>query len=635
MAKVFTITEGLENMGALKTGGQGSVYKGRRIGQIITAVKLLPTPIHSEDPHDKNYRDFQNEVSKLKKVNEEPNPNVVKMLHFGITETGSFPFIEMEFIEGPDLEELLQPPHDPVFTIKEAIKLADQLSNALAHCHSRDVKHGDIKSNNVKFNKNTGNYVLLDFGLAALSDEQRRTSLRHAGAVEFMAPEQNEGHLLFQSDVYSFGVILFELLAGIVPFPLGDKGESARNLIMLAHKETPPPDIIELRKQHIPEEWSEIKRTRESQIPQWLLTTVYRCLQKNPKDRFLNGMDLHEYIVLNSTLPVNNETIIGSDKLSVLKQQNRQLVKEKEKLEKAILRYEQEAKKKDLELNQLKSKIYGLNNNYPPKKKSSSAFLIAGFITLLIFSLMIYTVVKDSRQKKPQQTTETKPVQKPSVVAQYRVVADRAYFYTNPGDPTHRAAFLEKTDLVKSYNETADFIYTEYTNSMGQTSKGWLQRSDLMPASEWTRREQQRRQSPEELYKDQLKKANDLVVNFQIPEALAIYKPMVDKEVPEAMYQYGNLALQDQNPDIDCTTAYNLVSRAADKGYLPAKTTLGYLYLFADNTEVLQSGKYTRCSFTQDSQKGVELLKESAAAGDETAKKMLQQFNQTMPPVNQ
>ena len=41
MAKVFTITEGLENMGALKTGGQGSVYKARRIGEIITAVPLL------------------------------------------------------------------------------------------------------------------------------------------------------------------------------------------------------------------------------------------------------------------------------------------------------------------------------------------------------------------------------------------------------------------------------------------------------------------------------------------------------------------------------------------------------------------------------------------------------------------
>ncbi len=198
MAKVFTIAEGLENMGALKTGGQGSVYKGRRVGEIITAVKLLPTPIYSESAADKNFIDFQNEVQKLKKVNEFPNPNVVKILNSGISESGSFPFIEMEFIEGPDLEDLLKPPHDPVFSIKETIKISEQLSNALAHCHKVEVKHGDIKSNNVKFNIHTGNYVLLDFGLAVMSDEQRRTSLRHAGAIEFMAPEQNEAPCFFK-----------------------------------------------------------------------------------------------------------------------------------------------------------------------------------------------------------------------------------------------------------------------------------------------------------------------------------------------------------------------------------------------------------------------------------------------------
>ncbi len=60
MARIFTITEGLENMGALKTGGQGSVYKGRRIGPIVTAVKLLPTPIHSESEDDKHFKDFRN-----------------------------------------------------------------------------------------------------------------------------------------------------------------------------------------------------------------------------------------------------------------------------------------------------------------------------------------------------------------------------------------------------------------------------------------------------------------------------------------------------------------------------------------------------------------------------------------------
>src|SRR5450432_1994128 len=229
MARIFTITEGVENMGALKTGGQGSVYKGKRIGEIITAIKILPTPIYSESRDDKNFVSFLNEVQKLKKVNEDANPNVVSILSSGITDSGNFPFIEMEYIEGPDLEELLKSPHDIIFTIQESLKVAAQLSNALAHCHRVDVKHGDIKSNNVKFNNHTGNYILLDFGLSVMSDEQRRTSLRQAGAIEFMAPEQHEGQLLFETEVYSFGVILFELLSGTVPFSLKDNGESARN----------------------------------------------------------------------------------------------------------------------------------------------------------------------------------------------------------------------------------------------------------------------------------------------------------------------------------------------------------------------------------------------------------------------
>jgi len=301
MAKVFTITEGLENMGALRTGGQGSVYKGRRIGEIYTAVKLLPTPVLTENAEDKNFRNFQNEVVKLKKVNEQPNPNVVKILNSGITESGSFPFIEMEFIEGPDVEELLKAPHDPVFTIRETIKVADQLANALAHCHKVSVKHGDIKSNNVKFNIHTGNYILLDFGMSVMSDELRRTSLRHAGAIEFMAPEQNEGQMFFQTDIYSYGILLYELLAGRVPFPLKDNGETNRNAVMLAHLEALVPDLLSLRRQHMPQNWSEDKKEYELQVPQWLLNVISRCLEKRPEDRFANGMALYENIVYNST----------------------------------------------------------------------------------------------------------------------------------------------------------------------------------------------------------------------------------------------------------------------------------------------------------------------------------------------
>jgi len=300
MSKVFTITEGLENMGALRTGGQGSVYKGRRMGPIISAVKLLPTPIHTEDKNDKNFKSFQNEVDKLKKVNEVPNPNVVKILNSGLTESGSFPYIEMEFIEGPDLEELLKAPHDGIFTLKETIKLADHLANALAHCHQVGVKHGDIKSNNVKYNIHSGNYVLLDFGLAIMSDEQRRTSIRHAGAIEFMAPEQNTGSMLFQTDVYSYGIILYELLAGQVPFPLHDSGETSRNAVMVAHMESPVPDLMELRKKNLPDAWTKAKREQELRVPSWLLQLIAKCLEKDPENRYANGMVLQDALVAGS-----------------------------------------------------------------------------------------------------------------------------------------------------------------------------------------------------------------------------------------------------------------------------------------------------------------------------------------------
>jgi len=309
MSKIFTIAEGLENLGALRTGGQGSVYKGRRIGPIFSAVKLLPTPIFAENTKDRNYRNFLNEVEKLKKVNEVPNPNVVKILNSGITESGSFPFIEMEFIEGPDLEELLKSPNDKVFTLKEIIKVADQLAGALAHCHNVGVKHGDIKSNNVKFNINSGNYVLLDFGLSVMSDEERRSSMRHAGAIEFMAPEQNEGKMLFQTDIYSYGVILFELLAGQVPFPLADSGETARNAVMVAHMESPVPDLLKLREQNLPDSWNDETRKREMHVPSWLLSLIARCLEKKYQNRYNDGMALRDAIIENSIADIRADKI--------------------------------------------------------------------------------------------------------------------------------------------------------------------------------------------------------------------------------------------------------------------------------------------------------------------------------------
>ncbi|SKB32785.1 serine/threonine-protein kinase [Daejeonella lutea] len=537
MGKVFTITEGLENMGAIRTGGQGSVYKGRRLGEIISAVKLLPTPIHTEDKKDKNYRDFSNEVEKLKKVNEVPNPNVVKILSSGLTESGSFPFIEMEFIEGPDLEELLKAPNDPIFSIHELVKLANQLSNALAHCHKVGVKHGDIKSNNVKFNAFTGNYVLLDFGLAIMSDEERRTSLRRAGAIEFMAPEQSEGQMLFESDVYSFGVILYELLAGRVPFPLNDKGETARNKVMLSHMEAPVPDPLELRRRHIPKTWSPEKAESEMRVPVWVLAIIKRCLEKESESRFKNGVELHEAVVKGFTADLGNS--------EVAVKRSSQLEKENNELRDRLL---------ILEGREISQEPVAPVAYTDPDKISLSKPLFYGLL-LLLFGLIAYTAYSfynseptedrvksiypvdsvsvdstelnsdpeikanddlDKRirssidsveraEAKKQDTTTNEPVEpvvtepepeqnnEPVPVPtenepepsqrppKYTLSVTKAYFHDSPNESSRREAFLVKWNNAEltALDDKNGFIYVVFFNIQGQVTKGWLRKRDL------------------------------------------------------------------------------------------------------------------------------------------------------------
>jgi eukaryotic-like serine/threonine-protein kinase len=543
MGKVFIITEGLENMGAMRTGGQGSVYKGRRVGEIITAVKLLPTPIYTESKKDKNFRDFQNEVEKLKKVNENPNPNVVKIMSSGITDSGSFPFIEMEFIEGPDLEELLKPPHDPIFSIREVIKVAEQLANALAHCHKVGVRHGDIKSNNVKFNAHTGNYVLLDFGLAIMSDEQRRSSLRNAGAIEFMAPEQNAGKMLCQTDVYSYGIIIYELLAGTVPFPLEDNGETARNNVMVSHMETPVPDVMELRRKHLPESWSEEKKKSEMDVPEWLLGIINKCLEKKPSDRFKDGVELQEALAYRSAQAEKDDEEIES--IAELESENK-------RLNNLLLQYqraaEKEKKRGSASSNGSNGSVVNVSrpifflmiflmvslavfSSYSLLNKKSdynSQNVSSGSDSLIADSNRLVNDTKDQANTQkwvketdtvnhemkdtanadidinktsiPKSDKETitdtfefkaKPDQVPKIETpepvssskKYTVAAPIAYFYSQPFEGSRKESYLSSYNNAEltAVDDRNGFIYVVFFNSSQEITRGWLRKKDLRP----------------------------------------------------------------------------------------------------------------------------------------------------------
>ena len=541
MAKIFTIAEGLENLGAVKSGGQGSVYKARKTGEIITAIKILPTPIASENEDDKHFISFRNEVQKLKRVNEVPNPNVVSIIASGITSSGNLPFIEMEYIEGPDLGELLQPPYDPVFTVKGTIKVADHLANALAHCHRASIKHGDIKSNNIKFNEHTGNYVLLDFGLSVMSDEQRRTSIRYAGAIEFMAPEQSTGETLTETDVYSFGIVLFELLTGTVPFPLTNKGEMARNAVMLSHMEKLPPDIITLRSNALPGSWSPDKQQREMQIPVWLLSMIYKCLEKDPAKRFKDGSELQEFIQRGTIADERKKGIDVAVQIPVKpKDDESALKREILLLQTALSKKENTIKDLQYIVETRERELIEAQRSISTRRRGVSkiAFALVFIVALGLGGFAAYDkLYKPEKQAAvstsseftknlPEQPVDsvasTEPVKKPlkkpviklpkkvdvplvtnsqepqkevknrpTTKQRYRrrnsntyTILRNSYFYDAPDTSKKGDVYLTPGDaLLTLKQENANFQYAIFKDDDGSIIKGWLLKKDFKPAT--------------------------------------------------------------------------------------------------------------------------------------------------------
>lgn len=420
MEKIHKITEQLENTGALNAEGHGSVYKGRRIGEIFTAVKMLPAQVQTESPKDKNFVYFQHEIARFKKVNQHPNPHVTRFLNSGISAVGKLPFVEMEFVQGPNLEELQKPPHDAILSITEVLKIAEHLSDALAHWHRAGAKHGNVKSRNVKFNIYTGDYVLVNFGWSGSSDPG--LTLNNPAAAESLAPEQRKGLTLFQTDVYHFGIILFKLLAGNVAITQEEK--LINNAGLTSYQQTPPLEFLALRKKNIPSLWPTDKQQQEINVPEWLVLTLYKCLEKDPENRFDNGMELHRHITDHLLISKLNESggrsgnAVQDSKLPETEREEWKLILEKEKHFYRILHGQwkelnESVILKDKELQELRQKVRGYSKQGGLRRLAGNKSALNIFLLVAVFSGVISAYLmfshKADNKPAPKISSVTKP----------------------------------------------------------------------------------------------------------------------------------------------------------------------------------------------------------------------------------
>ena len=193
------------------------------------------------------------------------HPHILPMHDSG--ESDGVLYYVMPYIEGETLRERLQ--RDGALPVEEALKLAREVSEALAYAHRRNIVHRDIKPANILLSE--GHALVADFGIARAVGEvavRRLTKTGLAvGTPQYMAPEQATGEKEVdgRADVYATGSVLYEMIAGEPPFT----GPSARVILTRSLTEKARP----------------LSSVREGLVPA-VDALVTRALAKNPSDRF-------------------------------------------------------------------------------------------------------------------------------------------------------------------------------------------------------------------------------------------------------------------------------------------------------------------------------------------------------------
>jgi serine/threonine-protein kinase len=125
----------------------------------------------------------------------------------------------------------------------------------------------------------------------------------------------------------------------------------------------------------------------------------------------------------------------------------------------------------------------------------------------------------------------------------------------------------------------------------------------------------------------QLGNARTLLSSGRLAEARVIFRTLALQDIPEAMYEYGNLTLLNDSDEKNCAEAMSYLDKAIRKGYVPAKRTVGLLHAFAADTVALRQKGYLGCNFKVDISRGSKLLMEASLQGDSTASLLLDELN--------
>jgi serine/threonine protein kinase len=226
-------------------GGMAEVYIGTHESFGRVAVKVMRGLLERDS--DQLAR-FHREAEVIEDLR---HPNVVQMFDYAILDES--PYLVMEYIPGPSLAMYLKRLHDnnqrlPIGIVAQILK---SIASALDYAHMKGLVHRDIKPANVLLRSQTNPVeldkplpadvepILTDFGLVRLLDS---TMLTTAGSVSgtptYMSPEQARGEKVDKrTDIYSLGIMLYEMLAGTVPF----QADTTFGMLMKHINEPPPP----------------------------------------------------------------------------------------------------------------------------------------------------------------------------------------------------------------------------------------------------------------------------------------------------------------------------------------------------------------------------------------------------------